>query len=267
MKKDNFHFSEIVEQTLSIPELSRNNDWKKQINWKDQLCAILNLIPYAVGFIAGEVKAITESVQNYKATEFFRKFVTFIYNLEDFSYEQRKEFIDEVKNKAQDDFGNVLMSMIDRLDNINKQQILANLVGAKVNGKITIEDFFRLQSVLERIPYLDLDKLHQYQKEYYDTEGDTELLFATGVLRAARYHEDGDLYVLSPLGVNMLKWGMKMDVETPLIKGAATGPSWEDVADVPNFNEMKEVINKTINERQYEEAGKDMFDYDVARGK
>ena len=45
-------------------------------------------------------------------------------------------------------------------------------------GEISIEDFFRLSSMLERIPYVDLAKLELYNQDFYDDEGDSELLFA-----------------------------------------------------------------------------------------
>lgn len=37
--------------------------------------------------------------------------------------------------------------------------------------------------MLERIPYVDLAKLELYNQDFYDDEGDSELLFATGVLQ------------------------------------------------------------------------------------
>lgn len=58
--------------------------------------------------------------------------------------------------------------MIYCLDNINKQKNLANLTKARINGQISIEDFFRLSNMLERIPYVDLESLHNYIENYYD---------------------------------------------------------------------------------------------------
>lgn len=98
-------------------------------------------------------------------------------------------------------------------------------------GNISIEDFFRLSSVLERIPYVDLQLLPSYQDEFYDESGDTELLFSTGVLRQAYLGEDGDKYILSPLGIKLLKFGVNVDIPIPQITGVKTGISWENVGD------------------------------------
>lgn len=259
--------SDVIQQTLLIPNLAKERPWCQHVNWIDQLCATINLIPGIGGTLAGEIKAITDISANYKASEFLRKFVAFIYGLDNFKDEERISFLKELEEAAQDSSGNVMLSIIDRLDNINKQKILANLVKAKGERNITIDDFFRLESVLERIPYVDLKQLPLYQTEYYDEGGDTELLYSTGVLRPARYHQDGDKYVLSPLGVNLLRWGLWISVETPQIKGTSAGIEWEEIGDVPDIERVKNLVNDTIEEQRYIQSDQAMFDYDVVRRK
>lgn len=259
--------SDVIQQTLLIPNLAKERPWCQHVNWIDQLCATINLIPGIGGTLAGEIKAITDISANYKASEFLRKFVAFIYGLDNFKDEERLSFLKELEEAAQDSSGNVMLSIIDRLDNINKQKILANLVKAKGERNITIDDFFRLESVLERIPYVDLKQLPLYQTEYYDEGGDTELLYSTGVLRPARYHQDGDKYVLSPLGVNLLRWGLWISVEPPQIKGTSAGIEWEEIGDVPDIERVNNLVNDTIEEQRYIQSDQAMFDYDVVRGK
>lgn len=140
------------------------------------------------------------------------------------------------------------------------KKILANLVIAKGEGKIIIEDFFRLESVLQRIPYVDLEQLPLYQTEYYDDNGDSELLYSTGVLRPAMYHQDGDKYVLSPLGVNLMKYGLRLSVEIPQVKGTYTGIGWEEIGEVPDIKGVKDIVNKTIEDQHYQESDQAMFD-------
>jgi hypothetical protein len=267
MAKDKIILSDIVERTLLIPNLAVKKPWYKHINWIDQLCATVNLIPSVGDSIAGEIKAITDVAANYQASEFLRKFTTFIYELGDFGDNERILFLKELEESAQDASGNVMLSIIDRLDNIHKQKMLANLVRAKGEGKITIEEFFRLESVLQRIPYVDLKQLPLYQTEYYDDNGDSELLYSTGVLRPAVYHQDGDKYVLSPLGVNLMKYGLWLSIEMPQIKGTFTGIAWETVGEVPDIEGVKDIVKKTIEDQRYQESDQAMFDYDVVRGK
>lgn len=267
MDKNGTTLSDIVQQTLLVPDLAVKKPWHGHINWVDQLCATVNLIPCVGGAIAGEIKAITDTAANYQASEFLRKFTTFIYGLGDFGDNERIQFLKELEGAAKDASGNVMLSIIDRLDNIHKQKILANLVRAKGEGKITIEDFFRLESVLQRIPYVDLEQLPLYQTEYYDDNGDSELLYSTGVLRPAMYNQDGDRYVLSPLGVNLMKHGLRLPAEMPQIKGTSTGIGWKEIGDVPDIDGVKDIAKKTMEDLRYNESDQAISDYDAIGGK
>lgn len=264
MKKEDIQLPVIVEKTLLSPNLSKKTSLNKSVNWVDQLCAVVNLIPVAGGALAAEIKAVTDTAANYKTSEFLRKFTAFIFALDELNDDERIEFVKEVEEKAQDASGNVMLNMVDSLDNINKQTILANLVKARGAKKISIEDFFRLHSALVRIPYVDLSLLAKYEEPYYDEDGDTELLFSTGVLRPAAFDShEGDSYVLSPLGVKLVQFGMQAEVGVPLIKGASAGLEWREIGE----DEISEMIDKTVDKREYEKSDRAMFDYDALRGK
>ena len=237
MDKNGTTLSDIVQQTLLVPDLAVKKPWHGHINWVDQLCATVNLIPCVGGAIAGEIKAITDAAANYQASEFLRKFTTFIYGLGDFGDNERILFLKELEGAAKDASGNVMLSIIDRLDNIHKQKILANLVRAKGEGK------------------------------YYDDNGDSELLYSTGVLRPAMYNQDGDRYVLSPLGVNLMKHGLRLPAEMPQIKGTSTGIGWKEIGDTPDIDGVKDIAKKTMEDLRYNESDQAMFDYDCTRGK
>ena len=85
-----------------------------------------------------KIQSIKNSVAEYKAYEFFRKFTCFICELGELTDTQRNEFVSEVEEVAEDASGNVIMGLVDRLDNINKEKILANLVVAKGFNKPAI---------------------------------------------------------------------------------------------------------------------------------
>lgn len=128
--------------------------------------------------------------------------------------EEREQFADDIQKKAEDYSGNVILGMVDRLDNINKETIFANLSVARIHGKISIEDFFRLHSLLERIPYVDLVNLANYQEDFYDESGDTELLYASGALAQTMIDpNEGNKYRLSVLGQKLLLFGMGAEIE------------------------------------------------------
>lgn len=127
----------------------------------DNLMGAIGCIPYVGALLAGAVGG----AMSYSDAALFRKIFAFIYELKDTTQKERAKFIDEVEKTAADVAGNVLSEMINRMDNINKATVMANLVKAKMNGEISIEDFFRLSAVCERIPYADLRYLKQFEDE------------------------------------------------------------------------------------------------------
>lgn len=195
--------------------------------WVEQVKALVNLVPVFGGALAQEIQVM----QNFKESEFFRKYTAFILGVVDTTEKEREKFAEEISKKANDAAGNVIAGMVDRLDNINKEVILANLTMARIDDKISIENFFRLASVLGSIPYIDLAKLPSYQTPYYDEDGDTELLNSTGVLRPVLLSEDGDTYILSPLGVKLLQYGLKSNVKIANVKGTSVDLSWNNISE------------------------------------
>lgn len=225
MNTDNIN--NFVDETFTKVKVASANPLKTKGGWLEQLKAIVNLIPKIGGAVAQEIQVF----QDYKESEFFRKYTAFILGVVDTTEKEREKFAEEIAKKANDAAGNVIAGMVDRLDNINKEVILANLTKARIEGKISIENFFRLASVLERIPYIDLAKLPSYHTPYYDEDGDTELLNSTGVLRPVQLSEEGDTYILSPIGIKLLSFGLKINVKEVNVKGTSVGLGWNEISD------------------------------------
>lgn len=234
----------IVDNLLNSPDLDKLKPIKTGKIWVEQLKALINIIPGIGGAAAQEIQVI----EDYKTAEFFRKFTTYILDLSDTTLEERAKFSKEIEDAAQDYPGNVLLGMIDRLDNINKQNILANLTKARINEHISIEDYFRLSSMLERIPYVDLKLLPLYKDSYYDETGDTELLYATGALNLSVLDpNDGNKYVLSQLGTKLLYYGMGIGLDVERGKGpeiALNTISEEDIKQIIMRDKIQEEIKR-----------------------
>ena len=210
--------SQIIVNSLNMADLS----FLKTANsayWRGQLKALLSLIPEAGGFVAEEL----QQFYDYKDDLFFRKFTQFMLGIIETSAEERNKFAIEIQTKVKDSPGNILLEMVDRLDNINKQTAFSNLTLARIHGDISIEDFFRLHSLLERIPYVDLKELPHYAEPFYDTSGDTELLFASGALEMASIEEESNKYILSRLGELLLRWGFGIVLKLEHRKGTDIG--------------------------------------------
>ena len=259
--------NEIIKQIVSNSVVSSTVVAKSKsdyIDWLDQLCVIVSAIPLVGGSLATEIQSIRGSSTDYQAYEFFRKFTCFICELGELTDKQRIEFVSEVEKVAKDASGNVIMGLVDRLDNINKEKILANLVIAKGKGEISIEDFFRLSSMLERIPYVDLAKLELYNQDFYDDEGDSELLFATGVLQQSVIDADtGNKYVLSKLGRKLLRFGLGLDVADMQPIGTKVASLTEPISK----EEIENIVERQSSKQIYNESDQAMFDYDAIRGK
>lgn len=237
--------------------------------------AFVSLIPYVGGLAAEELQRFYD----YKDDEFFRKFTRFLLGMTETSEEERSQFAEDIQKKADDYSGNVILGMVDRLDNINKESVLAKLSVARMHDAISIDDFFRLHSLLERIPYVDLKELPKYQEPFYDENGDTELLFATGTLELVTIDSKGgpNKYVLSRLGEMLLRWGFNIHLEIEHGKGTNVEldvASNEDIdalvdekikASQPRFEDETLVFPNGTKSGKNEDDGQ--FLYDLARGK
>lgn len=241
------NISKVVSELIVNPDLAMLSPLKGNDFWKNQLKAALNLIPEVGGALAQEL----QNYEDYKLSEFFRKFTSFILELTDVSVDERVKFSEEVQEKAEDMSGNVILGMVDRLDNINKQKIFANLTKAKIQGSISIEDYFRLSSMLERIPYVDLALLPHYKDPYYDESGDSELLYATGALEVHTIDYNGsNKYLLSILGEKLLLFGcgVKLDMKREKGTNIALNTATEEDIDKIVDKRLEKAVPKVVDE-------------------
>lgn len=227
--------SEIVEQSLKSVSLQDIKDIKKR-SIKDIILVLLKLVS---GDVLGSLESVIQGLSDYKEEEFFRKYAYYLYELVDTTPEERCKFCQEIQDSANDFSGNVILGIVDRLDNINKETIFARLTIAKINEFISIEDFFRLSSMLERIPYIDLKELPRYKEPLYDESGDTELLYSTGALILHTLDANGsNKYILSILGEKLLLWGFGINLK--MVREQGTNMALNYVTN----DDIDEIINE-----------------------
>lgn len=266
--------SKIVEQSINSVFLREIKDVKKR-PVKDQIFALLKL---ATGDAVGAIESEKQIISDYKESEFFRKYTCYLYELVDTTPDERHKFCQEIQEKADDFSGNVILGIVDRLDNINKETVLARLTIAKIHEFISIEDFFRLCSMLERIPYIDLMELPRYKEPFYDEKGDTELLYSTGALILQTLDtNNSNKYILSVLGEKLLLWGLGINLKMKREQGTNVALNYA------TNDEIEEIFNEKIKaSRPYYKDGTLYFPdgtksgkmeddgqylYDLARGK
>ena len=171
----------------------------------------INDIP-VVNILNGAYK-IYKNVQSYRLA---KKVFLFLYHTNDIEVDKKKEFVKEFIESNQEEGVDVLLSVIDQLDNQNKVVIMTRLLKARIDNNISIQDFNRLVSCLQRIPYSDLNKMPDYLERHYEA-GITEVLFAAGVLYDCfeDFDDGNDMYKLNRNGILLIKYGLYIDIPVP----------------------------------------------------
>lgn len=166
--------------------------------------------------VVGMLNGVYKIYKNVQAYRLAKKVYLFLYHTKEIDAEKKRKFVEEYIESNQEDGIDALLSVIDQLDNQNKVGIMTNLLKAKVDEVITIYEFNRLVACLRRIPYSDILKLKDYVDHYYEP-GVTEVLYAAGVLYLSHedFEEDTNKYKLNYNGAQLLKYGLKVDVEIP----------------------------------------------------
>ena len=171
---------------------------------------------------------LTKLAKNVSDRRFAKKFCYFILGLKDLKPIERYNVIAELKLKGNEG-GEILLALIERLDAITKVEILANLVISRIHEEISVKEFFRATSVLEKIPFVDIEELCKYQEPYFQ-RGVTDILFSSGAVTLSsigKGKEENDEYVLTEAAYNILKYGLKQEVICPktnkiVVKGVPT---------------------------------------------
>lgn len=157
---------------------------------------------------------------------FAKKILSFLQEIKTISVDDRKKFIEELENETQQKAGETLVVLLDRLDNLEKPIVLANLFKAKVQGYITIESFLRLSFIVDRGYLPDLKKLKDFVDSNYSyKENVTEILFSLGLLyptpitviqdslddNPREINNSLNDYSVSNIGLDLLKYGLQVN--------------------------------------------------------
>lgn len=167
--------------------------------------------------ILGILNGIFKVTKNFQMRRLYKKVVLFLYGLSDFSQRDKEKFLHEYTEANQEKGAEVLLAVIDKIDNANKITTLCNLMRAKINGEISIDNFVRLCQVIERLPYVDFKNLVKYKVDYSEL-GTDDVLYSSGVIYNSVIDANGgDKYKLNYMGKLLLRFGLKIetDLETP----------------------------------------------------
>lgn len=162
--------------------------------------------------VIGLLRNIYKSTKNFQFYRLTKKVYRFLFLTKNTTLAERMKFMAEYTEKNKENGCEALLTVIDKLDNVNKIDVLVNLMRARIKESISIENFIRLCTVVDRIPFSDLNELTKYAEDYYE-DGSTDLLLSAGVLFNSVIDANrGNKYRLNPLGVMLSRYGMLQDV-------------------------------------------------------
>lgn len=153
---------------------------------------------------------------------FEKKLLYFLLELKDIPTDKRNNFIKELEEKSGQRAGETLLMLIERLDNVRKAKIIANLLKAKINNDINIEKFLRLSSIVDRGFLNDLEKLSLFKSpEGTYIEDVSESLHSLGLLyifisefvdtidqNSPTFNNSGNNFKITNTGLDLLKYGL-----------------------------------------------------------
>jgi hypothetical protein len=150
---------------------------------------------------------------------FAKNVLKFVLGIKGITVEEGQKFVRELEEKTGQKAGETLVILLARLDNVEKPQILANLLKAKVKGCLSIEKFLRLASIVDKAFLPDLKKLSSFEAPAgrYE-ENVTETLNGLGLVYQVAGQvgmndinyglSNNNKFKISPLGLDMLNYGI-----------------------------------------------------------
>lgn len=180
----------------------------------DNLLEILSGVVPASSQFLKILSGLYKGVVGFSNYFFARKACKFLSDISDLDVQKRYKFVGEIAARGKDNAGYIFMSLLERLENINKVEIMSNLFRACVLEDINVDDFFRTSAILERTPYIDLNNLQNYQNPHFDIHS-TASLFSSGAISLysiSKGKDEDDKYILTYAGYIILKYGLKQNI-------------------------------------------------------
>jgi hypothetical protein len=153
------------------------------------------IVNYVVDSI-GVISSIRDKI-------FFKKLIYFLYNCKDIDFEKRVKFMEKNFKDDGKEFGEKIILIIDRLNDINKSVLMANLFRALIYEDIQQEQFFRLCNVISNC-YIE-DLIYLKEKRNNSISGIRAIsLFNQGLVGITNFSEvnfeDDTQYEITSLG-------------------------------------------------------------------
>lgn len=170
---------------------------------------VLDTIP-----VLGLLRGAYNAYKNISTARLIKKVGRFLLTTAHISPEDKRLFIDELSEEIQDRGSEFLLDYLNRVDNIKKIDIIANIISAKVSGNISCIDLIVLCKIIENLPCSMFWSLQRYTTGQY-IQGETDVLFGLGLLYISNISPKANLFSLNRNGYLLLKYGLNEGIDIP----------------------------------------------------
>jgi len=176
------------------------------------------------------ILAVRKGILGLKGSHLVQKIIRFLKRLEDVSEDEKKAFLEKLATdeKYTTQVMDNLLLLLDRLDDADKATIVGELFKSLIRGSLTVDEFKKLSSIVEKAFISDLQALMKVGKNFGSLKfakpkaltSDimkqlaalgllTELIMANNLVHQARYGGGAPPsyhfeYTINPLGAKFL---------------------------------------------------------------
>jgi len=134
--------------------------------------------------VAGAITGLWRAQHEVRQILYLRKIANFLRGIATASIEERTAFVDRLRKAGEmKSFGEAILLLIERVDDMSKPEIIGKILAAHVSGKIEYEKAMRVAAIVDRCYASDMKYLLDFKA---GTQGRivpiAESLFAAGVL-------------------------------------------------------------------------------------
>lgn len=157
---------------------------------------------------------VFSDIQTYRLC---KKIYKYLFLTQDYDRVKMDAFWYEYTTANKENGYEMMLSVLDKIDNLNKIDIMANLLKAKLEEKLSIDNFVRLTQSLQIVPFVDLKRLPDYLVSI-GTRHDTYMLLAAGLLYNSGIGIDSidsknsNHYQLNENGLLFVRYGLNVDI-------------------------------------------------------
>ncbi len=157
--------------------------------------------------LVGSLLKLRKIGSSIKEHIFLKKLRRFLTEVAEIPKEDRESFADEISKdpELRERVGDALVTLLDRFDEIGKEELFAKAFSSYLNGNISFDDFFRIGRAIDRCLVTDLEFVHNYERAT-DAFSDTAFdLASCGLVQMVgmptiRTEDSRNLYLLTDFG-------------------------------------------------------------------